>query len=47
VITKLALRRGRDLDFDAALEYEAYLQSYAFRTEGHKQRIAAFRRSRK
>lgn len=46
-ITKLALRRGRDLDFDAALEYEAYLQSYAFRTEGHKQRIAAFRRSRK
>lgn len=46
-ITKLAMRRGYDLDFDAALEYEAYLQSFAFRTEGHKQRIAAFRRSRK
>lgn len=42
-ITKLALRRGYGLDFDAALEYEAYLQSFAFRTEGHKQRIAAFR----
>jgi enoyl-CoA hydratase/carnithine racemase len=42
-ITKLAMRRGYDLDFDAALEYEAYLQSFAFRTEGHKQRIAAFR----
>jgi enoyl-CoA hydratase/carnithine racemase len=42
-ITKLAMRRGYDLDFDAALEYEAYLQSYAFRTEGHKQRLAAFR----
>jgi enoyl-CoA hydratase/carnithine racemase len=41
-ITKLAMRRGFDLDLDAALEYEAYLQSYAFRTEGHKQRIAAF-----
>lgn len=42
-ITKLALRRGYDLDFNTALEYEAYLQSYAFRTEGHKQRIATFR----
>ncbi len=42
-ITKLAMRRGYDLDLDTALEYEAYLQSYAFRTEGHKQRIAAFR----
>jgi len=42
-ITKLAMRRGYDLDFDAALEYEAYLQSFAFRTAGHKQRIAAFR----
>ena len=37
------MRRGFDLDLDAALEYEAYLQSFAFRTEGHKQRIAAFR----
>lgn len=42
-ITKLAMRRGYDLDLDTALEYEAYLQSFAFRTEGHKQRIAAFR----
>ncbi len=41
-ITKLAMRRGYDLDFDAALEYEAYLQSFAFRTEGHKKRLAAF-----
>ncbi len=42
-ITKLAMRRGYDLDFDAALEYEAYLQSFAFRTEGHKTRLSAFR----
>jgi enoyl-CoA hydratase/carnithine racemase len=42
-ITKLAMRRGCDLDFDAALEYEAYLQSFAFRTEGHKTRLTAFR----
>lgn len=42
-ITKLAMRRGFDLDLDAALEYEAYLQSFAFRTGGHKQRLAAFR----
>jgi enoyl-CoA hydratase/carnithine racemase len=42
-ITKLAMRRGFDLDLDAALEYEAYLQSYAFRTAGHKQRLAVFR----
>jgi enoyl-CoA hydratase/carnithine racemase len=42
-ITKLAMRRGYDLDFDAALEYEAYLQSFAFRTEGHKTRLGAFR----
>jgi enoyl-CoA hydratase/carnithine racemase len=45
-ITKLAMRRGYDLDLDAALEYEAYLQSYAFRTAGHKQRLAAFRSRR-
>jgi enoyl-CoA hydratase/carnithine racemase len=42
-ITKLAMRRGCDFDFDAALEYEAYLQSFAFRTEGHKKRLTAFR----
>jgi enoyl-CoA hydratase/carnithine racemase len=41
--TKLAMRRGGGLDLDAALEYEAYLQSFAFRTEDHKKRLAAFR----
>lgn len=41
-ITKLALRRGLDTSFDASLEYEAYLQSFAFRTEDHKQRLRGF-----
>jgi enoyl-CoA hydratase/carnithine racemase len=41
-ITKLALRRSTETTFDAALEYDAYLQSFAFRSEGHKQRLKAF-----
>lgn len=41
-ITKLALRRSAEANLDTALEYEAYLQSFAFRSEGHKQRLAAF-----
>lgn len=39
-ITKLSLRRAPSMDFDACLEYEAYLQSFAFRTEGHKSRLS-------
>lgn len=41
-ITKMALRRAPEAGLDASLEYEAYLQSFAFRSEGHKQRLAAF-----
>jgi len=41
-ITKLALRRGIDTPFDASLEYEAYLQSFAFRTDDHKARLRGF-----
>jgi len=41
-ITKLALRRSPEAGLDAALEYEAYLQSFAFQSEGHKQRLGAF-----
>ena len=41
-ITKLALRRGPDTTFEASLEYEAYLQSFAFRTDEHKSRLGEF-----
>jgi len=41
-ITKLALRRGVDTSFEASLEYEAYLQSFAFRTDEHKERLGRF-----
>jgi enoyl-CoA hydratase len=42
-ISKLALRHGVEMEFSANLEVEAYMQSYAFRTAEHKQRIAAYR----
>ncbi len=41
-ITKLAIRRGAETSLSASLEYEAYLQSYAFRTNEHKQRLSSF-----
>lgn len=41
-MSKLSLRRAAEAGFDAALEYEAYLQSFAFRSDGHKQRLKAF-----
>lgn len=41
-ITKLALRRGAETPFEASLEYEAYLQSFAFRTDEHKERLHRF-----
>ncbi len=41
-ITKLALRLGAETSIDASLEYEAYLQSFSFRTQDHKQRLGAF-----
>ncbi|KAI3590322.1 Enoyl-CoA hydratase (plasmid) [Cupriavidus sp. U2] len=43
-ISKLSLRRGVDMDFAANLEVEAYMQSYAFRSEGHKKIIGEYRR---
>ena len=46
-ISKLALRRGESLDLDTDLEYEAYLQSFAFRSDDHKRRLAAFRAQRR
>ena len=42
-LTKLALRRGMSVDLDTALEYEAYLQSFAFRGDDHKRRLTALR----
>jgi enoyl-CoA hydratase/carnithine racemase len=47
IITKLALRRAEHVDFGTELEYEAYLQSFAFRSEDHKQRLSAFRDARR
>jgi enoyl-CoA hydratase/carnithine racemase len=42
-ISKLSLRRGANMDLDTNLELEAYLQSYAFRTDSHKQRVGEYR----
>ena len=42
-ISKIALRHGTEMQFSANLEVEAYLQSYAFRTPEHKQRIGEYR----
>ena len=39
----LLARHGVEMEFSANLEVEAYMQSYAFRTAEHKQRIAAYR----
>jgi 2-(1,2-epoxy-1,2-dihydrophenyl)acetyl-CoA isomerase len=41
-LTKRALNRSADLDLDAALEYEAYLQGIAGRTADHAEGVAAF-----
>lgn len=42
-ITKIAMRHGPQMEFRAALEYEAYLQAFAFQSRGHKQRIGEYR----
>ncbi|MBI4270211.1 MAG: enoyl-CoA hydratase/isomerase family protein [Candidatus Rokubacteria bacterium] len=47
VISKLALRRAEHVEFGTDLEYEAYLQSFAFRTQEHKCRLGAFRAARR
>ena len=40
-ISKQAVLRGQDMDFQSCATYEAYLQSYLFTTEEHRQRLAA------
>lgn len=42
-ISKLALRSSLNMDLNTNLELEAYLQSYAFRTPGHKKRVGEYR----
>jgi len=42
-VSKLALRSSLNTDLHTNLEIEAYLQSYAFRTPGHKKRVAEYR----
>lgn len=39
-ISKQAVLRGQDMDFQSCATYEAYLQSYLFTTEEHRQRLA-------
>jgi len=41
-ISKLSMRRAMETNLDAALEYEAYLQAFAFGSKGHKQRLGQF-----
>lgn len=43
-ISKLALRSSLNTDLHTNLELEAYLQSYAFRTPGHKTLVGEYRR---
>jgi enoyl-CoA hydratase/carnithine racemase len=42
-ISKLSMRHGVAMDFAANLEVEAYLQSFAFQSAGHKRRVAEYR----
>lgn len=42
-ISRLSLRSSLNIDLNTNLELEAYLQSYAFRTPGHKQRVGEYR----
>lgn len=42
-ITKLSLRHGVGMDFAANMEVEAYLQSFAFRSPGHKRLVGEYR----
>ncbi|MBC7437111.1 MAG: enoyl-CoA hydratase/isomerase family protein [Bdellovibrionales bacterium] len=42
-MTKLSLRHGAQMDFRANLEYEAYVQTVAFQSPSHKQRIGEYR----
>jgi enoyl-CoA hydratase/carnithine racemase len=42
-ISKLSLRSSMNTDLNTNLELEAYLQSYAFRTPGHKKRVGEYR----
>lgn len=43
-MTKLSLRHGAHMDFRANLEYEAYVQTVAFQSPSHKERIGEYRR---
>jgi len=40
--TKMALNLGGGIELSTALDYEAYVQSWAFRTDEHHQRLAKF-----
>lgn len=42
-MTKLSLRHGTQMDLRANLEYEAYVQTVAFQSPSHKQRIGEYR----
>ncbi|MBN9428812.1 MAG: enoyl-CoA hydratase/isomerase family protein [Burkholderiales bacterium] len=42
-MTKVSMRHGANMDFRANLEYEAYVQTVAFQSPAHKQRIGEYR----
>lgn len=42
-VSKLSLRNSLNTDLTTNLELEAYLQSYVFRTPGHKKRVGEYR----
>ncbi len=41
-ISKVSLRRSVESGLDATLEFETYLQSFAFRSDEHKRRLKDF-----
>ncbi len=45
--TKASLRRGGTLSLDSDLEFEAYIQSFAFQTKDHKNRVRDYTRGAK
>jgi len=45
--TKMALGLGAGIDLSTALDYEAFVQSWAFRTDEHQDRLRAFLATRK
>lgn len=46
-MTKMTIARGEDNDFQTSISYEAYLQTFLFTQEEHRQKVRDFLESRK